>query len=98
MFGGVTHRLDAAARQMRSLFTSFTFCNITISCSLIPKENIRCSITCVSLIEKLATINLYYNAVSQRGAENPKRTTQIRKCPPKTFNTFLDRSSMSVPS
>ena len=41
------------------LFMSFTFCNITISCSLIPKENIRCSITCVSLIERLAAINLY---------------------------------------
>ena len=45
-----------------SLFTSFTFCNITGSCSLIPKENIRCSISCVSLIEILATINLYYIA------------------------------------
>ena len=43
-----------------SLFTSFTFCKITGSCSLIRKENIRCSITWVSLIEILAMINLYY--------------------------------------
>ena len=42
MFGRVTHTLDAAVRRARSLFTSFTFHNITISC-LIPKENIRCS-------------------------------------------------------
>ena len=38
MFGWVTHTLDVAARRVRSLFTSFTFCNITISYSLIPKE------------------------------------------------------------
>ena len=61
MFGRVTHTLDAAAMGVRSLFTSFTFCNITGSCSLIPKENICCSITCVSLIEILATINLYFH-------------------------------------
>ena len=55
------------ARRVPSLFTSFTFCNITISCSLIPKENIRCSITSVSLIERLAQLtcinympNLYW--------------------------------------
>ena len=32
--------LDAAAMQVRSLFTSVTFCNIIFSCSLIPKERI----------------------------------------------------------
>ena len=60
MFGRVTHTLEAAVMQLRSLFTSFTFCNIIISCSVIPKYNIGCSITCVLLIEILATINLYY--------------------------------------
>ena len=29
MFGRLTHTLDAAAMQGRSLFTSFTFCNTT---------------------------------------------------------------------
>ena len=41
MFGRVTHMLDAAAMQGRSLFTLFTFCNTTVSCSLIPKENTK---------------------------------------------------------
>ena len=45
--------LDHPGSQCILLFTSFTFCNITGSCSLIPKENIRCSITWVSLIECL---------------------------------------------
>ena len=52
MFGRVTHTLDAASRWVRSfvyIITSFTFCNITISCSLIPKENIHCSITSEAL-------------------------------------------------
>ena len=53
------------------MFTSFTFCNITSSCSLILKENIRCSITCVSLIEcllrllVLAGLTCYLNSVLQ---------------------------------
>ena len=63
MFGQVTHKLDAPAMRVRSLFASFTFCNISGSCSLIPKENIGCYITCVSLMEILATINLYYFVV-----------------------------------
>ena len=37
-----SYTLDAAVRRERSLFTSFTFCNVMISCSLRPKENIRC--------------------------------------------------------
>ena len=65
MFGQVTHTLHGAAMRVRSSFTSFTFCNISGSFSLIPKDNICCSITCVpftcvSLIEVSATINLYY--------------------------------------
>ena len=41
-------------------YTSFTLCNITIT--LIPKENIRCSITCVSLIECLLRLTcIKYN-------------------------------------
>ena len=51
MFGRVTHTLDASARRVRSLFTSFTFCN--------EYTLFHYLITCVSLIEKLATINLY---------------------------------------
>ena len=39
MFGRVTQTLDAAVRRVGFLFMSFTFCNITSSCSLIPKEN-----------------------------------------------------------
>ena len=48
MFGRLTHTQCRCAL----LFPSFTFifCNITISCSLIPKVNIRCSFTCVSLV------------------------------------------------
>ena len=41
MFDRVTHMLDATAMRVRSLFyliDSFTFCNISSSCSLIPKE------------------------------------------------------------
>ena len=53
--------LDAAAMQVRSLFTSFTFCNIIFSCSLILKEKIFVvPFASVSLIEIPATINLYY--------------------------------------
>ena len=37
-----SYTLDAAVRRERSLFTSFTFCNMVISCSLIPKENKCC--------------------------------------------------------
>ena len=44
MFGRVTHTLDAGAMQVRSLFASFTSCNISGSCSLIPKENVFISL------------------------------------------------------
>ena len=37
-----SYSLDAAVRRERSLFTSLTVCNVIFSCSLIPKENIRC--------------------------------------------------------
>ena len=47
-----------------SLFTSFTFCNFTSSCSLLPKENTHVPFTCVSLKERLATINLHYNVIA----------------------------------
>ena len=47
--------------QVRSLFTSFTFCNIIFSCSLISKERIYVApFSCVSLVEIPAMINLYY--------------------------------------
>ena len=59
MFGQVTHMLDAAAMQVRSSFKSFAFCNLSGSCSLITKENIRCSIYLGFMIEISATINLY---------------------------------------
>ena len=53
LFGRVTHTPDAAAIQVRFLFY-LTFSNISVSCSLKTKENICCSITCVSLIEIFA--------------------------------------------
>ena len=40
MFGRVIY---TRCRCKASLFTSFTFCNVIISCSLRPKENICCS-------------------------------------------------------
>ena len=53
--------LDAAAMRVRSLFTSFTFCNIKFSCSLISKERMLYVVpfSFFSLIEIPATINLY---------------------------------------
>ena len=58
MFGRVTHTLDAAAMWVRSFVYVIHILYIINSCSLIPKENIRCSITCVSLIEMLAMIKM----------------------------------------
>ena len=56
--------LDATAMRVRSLFTSFTFCNIIFSCSLISKERIYIVLfTCVSLMELPALINLYYYTI-----------------------------------
>ena len=47
--------------MMRSMFTSCTCCTIIFSCLVTLKKRINVvSIPCVSLLERLATINLYY--------------------------------------
>ena len=83
MFGRVTHTLHAAAMRLRSLFTSFTFCNITNSCSLRLKENIRCSIPLCFTDIISAMINLHYYVDSQdvemeKNLEDPELATEVK--------------------
>ena len=52
--------LEAAIMQVRYLFLSVTFCKTSDSCSLISKERrYFVPLTCVSLIDIPAMINLY---------------------------------------
>ena len=92
MFGRVETPLQC---RCALLFTSFTLSNITISCFLIPKENIRCSITCVSVMEILATINLIGIFVVYLPWLSECRPISVFICQRATWGRFLVRFSFS---
>ena len=82
-----------------SLFTSLLFCSTIFSCSLRLKERIYLvSIHCVSLLDLLATINLYY--IEWKGAKKQNTPMETTLCYSRniTMVTYLRCSALQQTS